>query len=296
MFKTILYFRRRERIAIILLFIIILAIIAIINIDFHEYDDINTGELSKQQIRVSKEYASKDKQSPTPEFKNLKVFNPNTDSIDNLIAAGLPNKLAQNIVNYHLKGGRYRIKSDLKRLYTMNDSIYQLIEAYIDLPDSKPKQIKETAQPTKNRRLNNTQTYSKTYKYPIGTTISLNSADTTELKKIPKIGSYTASKICRYRERLGGFYTIKQLAEIDLEPADFEKWFKIDSQSVIKRDINKLDFKELLRHPYMSYEQVKTFFNYKRKHGDIRSFKQLQLLDNFEKSDLERLSIYFFCQ
>lgn len=44
--------------------------------------------------------------------------------------------------------------------------------------------------------------YVKVFKYPEGTQIDLNSADTIELKKIPGIGSGIAGSIVRYRERL----------------------------------------------------------------------------------------------
>lgn len=45
------------------------------------------------------------------------------------------------------------------------------------------------------------------YKYPEGTLVDLSEADTTELKKIPGIGSGIARMIVAYRKRLGGFMT-----------------------------------------------------------------------------------------
>ena len=51
-------------------------------------------------------------------------------------------------------------------------------------------------------------------KFPAGTVIELNQADTLTLKKIPGIGSTFARRIVGYRELLGGFYTVHQLAEV----------------------------------------------------------------------------------
>ena len=59
----------------------------------------------------------------------------------------------------------------------------------------------------------------KVYSYPhklrANEHIEINGADTTLLMKIPGIGSYYASRIVRYRERLGGFASAQQLEEID---------------------------------------------------------------------------------
>ena len=51
------------------------------------------------------------------------------------------------------------------------------------------------------------------FKYQPGTVINLNEADTTELKKVPGIGSAIARMIVNYRTQLGGFYKIEQLQE-----------------------------------------------------------------------------------
>ena len=50
--------------------------------------------------------------------------------------------------------------------------------------------------------------FPKTEKYPAGTIVELNTADTTILKKVPGIGSTFARRIVKYRELLGGFYCL----------------------------------------------------------------------------------------
>ena len=49
-----------------------------------------------------------------------------------------------------------------------------------------------------------------------GETVSLNTADTTALKRIPGIGSYYASRIADYRKKLGGFASAEQILEADV--------------------------------------------------------------------------------
>ena len=76
-------------------------------------------------------------------------------------------------------------------------------------------------------------------KYLPGTIISLNSADTTELKKIPGIGSSIARMIVNYRERLGGFFRIEQLQEIHLKAEKLRPWFSIDTHQTRRIDVYK---------------------------------------------------------
>ena len=119
-------------------------------------------------------------------------------------------------------------------------------------------------------------------------------ADTTLLKKIPGIGSYNARKIVKYRESMGGFVSVRQIEEIEGLPAGLSRWFENDSHEtkVRKLRINKASFKELVRHPYLDYEQTKAIVNHIRKYGPIRSWQELRLYKEFSDKDFERLTPY----
>ena len=91
-------------------------------------------------------------------------------------------------------------------------------DAISSLPQ--PVSSRQTATPresTSDRisRITSTQpSYTRIEKFSPGTTVELNSVDTTDLKKIPGIGSAFANRIVRYRDLLGGYYTVQQLAEV----------------------------------------------------------------------------------
>jgi competence ComEA-like helix-hairpin-helix protein len=74
--------------------------------------------------------------------------------------------------------------------------------------------------------------FPRTEKYPPGTVVDLNTADTTVLKKVPGIGSVYARRIVACRNRLGNFHTIAQLREVygmdEERYQTLEKWFYID--------------------------------------------------------------------
>ena len=134
--------------------------------------------------------------------------------------------------------------------------------------------------------------YAKAFKYPEGTLVDVNLADTVELKKIPGIGSGIAGSIVRYRERLGGFYSLSQLEEVKYVTPDLLKWFKLENDSVRKVEINKAGIDQLRAHPYLNFYQAKVIIEHRRKKGQIKSLSQLALYEEFTEKDLNRLSAY----
>ena len=102
--------------------------------------------------------------------------------------------------------------------------------------------------------------------------IELNQTDSSTLVKIRGIGSYYAAKIIRYREQLGGFYSVKQLKELKMKYFDVDSnahRFTINPAYIRVSDLDTASFKFLVRHPYLEYNEVQLIFNAKRKYGHI---------------------------
>jgi len=123
--------------------------------------------------------------------------------------------------------------------------------------------------------------------------LDLNMADSTELVRLPGIGASTAMKIIRYRERLGGYTEISQLAEIDGLPDSLMKWFIItDTIPVSRIAVNKATLAELRRHPYIDFYQARAIVEFRNERGTIKSPEQLSFLEEFTAQDLIRLKPY----
>lgn len=143
-----------------------------------------------------------------------------------------------------------------------------------------------------NRRNDDTKVYSYPHKLRTNEHIEINGADTTLLMKIPGIGSYYASRIVRYRERLGGFASAQQLEEIDGLPESSIAYIKIDEQQIRKMNLNKLTLNQLKKHPYLNFYQAKEICDYRRLKGPLHSIEDLQLLKDFPPDEIERLKPY----
>lgn len=133
-------------------------------------------------------------------------------------------------------------------------------------------------------------------KLPRGSTIDANYANEEQLMQIPGIGATYARMIIEYRSALGGFTNAKQLDEIKNLPYGISSWFRVaaSANATIKRiNINHADFKTLVHHPYLNYEQTKAIVNLRQRIGKLRDWNDLRGSGLFSESDFERLRPYF---
>lgn len=223
-------------------------------------------------------------------FQRMKVvlspFDPNTADSVTFLRLGLPPWMAKNILKYRAKGGKFRKPEDFKKIYGLTDEQFAVLYPYITIHEEATK--KDTVRILAQRDT----THLYPVKYTVGTKLEINTTDTAELKKIPGIGSGIAKMIIRYRQQLGGFYSIRQLDEIHLISANIAKWFTVNPAMINRIKINRLGLNRLNAHPYVNFYQAKVIVEHRRKHGTITNLQQLALYEEFCESDFERLKYY----
>ncbi len=125
--------------------------------------------------------------------------------------------------------------------------------------------------------------------------IEINSADTTQFKQLIGIGSVLSKRIVKYRNLLGGFYTIEQIKEVYGVSQEVYEENKevlvVDSCVVRKMQLEKVTVKQLEKHPYLNRTQAKELFNLARKKLHV-STGDLQRLVSISNHDLEKLRHY----
>ena len=219
----------------------------------------------------------------------MQMFDPNTVDSLTLLHLGFKPWQAKNMLKYRAKGGKYRKKEDLKKLYGMTDSMYLALAPYIYIKDS----IVVDSARIDSVRTDSLPKWKSTKK---DTILNLRTADTTELKLIRGIGSYRAKMIVRYREQLGGYAQVEQIMEargMDKVIADsILPHFYIDSVVVNKIPINHIRPEVLQRHPYLNFEQAKAIYEYRRKHIRIKSAEELKKIKGLSPTDIEKILIY----
>ena len=191
------------------------------------------------------------------------LFNPNTIDDEKYGELGFTEKEIKTLRNYQKSGAIFKIKSDFKKLYFIDDDRYKKLEPYIDLPETLTGREYNKSGPMAQdhlRKLDTTKwsdtASAEIYAFnPI--VCDLNLADTTELKKLPYIGSYYAREIVRYRDELGGYHSLAQLLELynmSHETLDIiADKVSIDHSKIKRLNVNKATTVELSKHPYISF-------------------------------------------
>ena len=129
--------------------------------------------------------------------------------------------------------------------------------------------------------------------------IELNKADSAELVSLKGVGGYYASKIINYRGRLGGFFDVRQLKELNLTYLNVDSISRVvtvNKEYIVKRCIGDCEFKALLRHPYLDYETLVMIFDYKREFSvnDTLTIKKLSAAGILRSTQAKKLSYYFY--
>lgn len=177
------------------------------------------GEYYRKDSKHSPEAEALRRNHTARKYENFR-FDPNTASIDDLMRLGFSQKQAQSIDNYRQKGGRFRRKSDFAKSYVVEDSVFQRLEKYIDIPK-----------------------------------IDINSADSAALMSLPGVGKFFAGKIVSYRRELGGYSYPEQLMDIwhfDREKYDnLKDLIRLDTLHTPAYQLWSLSEEDLSKHPYI---------------------------------------------
>jgi DNA uptake protein ComE-like DNA-binding protein len=118
----------------------------------------------------------------------------------------------------------------------------------------------------------------------------INTVTAEGLRSIQGIGEVLSLRIIKFRNKLGGFISIGQCEEVYGLEREVIK--RLSKQIFIEKDfapkkinINTATIKELVAHPYMSYECSKIIVRYREKHGCYSSIKEVSKF--FEKNNIK---------
>lgn len=293
----------------------------------------------------------------------LSMFDPNTADYRTLVEAGVPRDVAVGIIRWREAGKVYRIKEDLALCYAMTDSLYYLLEPYINI-GAEYRYSKQDYEKHSRDSLacdieyepfmldTVTASYLRTigfsarqadlvirYRDMIGGyrtfeefaecyavdsamevrlkpyiifpvrdslatnirprtqfPIDINSVDSVLLCEVSGIGSKSAQHILRYRELLGGYYSVEQISE--LKVVTNENFQRIlpqiwcDSAKIKKININFASPKELEVHPYVSNRMLRRIINHRELKGGWSSIEEMIEDDIFSSEEAERIAPY----
>ncbi len=236
-------------------------------------EDSSASYLKRNYDGGYPQYPSSDKNYYNNTVKGeLFYFDPNTLSIDGWKKLGVREKTANTIQNYLSKGGRFYKPEDIGKIWGLHENEVNRLLPYVRI-EPKPNDGFNKYPDTEK---------SKTYDKPkyIIATVEVNSADTSAFIALPGIGSKLAARIIAFRDKLGGFYKIEQVAETyGLPDSTFQKIktkLVITSSNVKKLNINTASVDELKTHPYLRYNIANAIVQYRAQHGNFSAVSDVK--------------------
>jgi len=289
-----LSFTRKERISIIavVLLLVMYPIIPTLYVLFnkpgpadHTAFEKELAGLNVQEPDSSTTYSKRNYEAGYPQYQSLEknyydktikgelfYFDPNTLSIEGWKKLGVREKTANTIQNYLSKGGRFYKPEDIGKIWGLHEDEVKRLLPYVRIEPKPLADYNKYPDPEKSK------TYDKP-KYTIAT-VDINNADTSAFIALPGIGSKLAARILAFREKLGGFYKIEQVAETyGLPDSTFQKIktkLVINGSNVKKLNINIATVDELKAHPYLRYNIANAIVQYRSQHGNFSAISDMK--------------------
>lgn len=207
----------------------------------------------------------------------LFLFNPNGLDEADWIRLGLSPAQAKSVKNFESKGGNFRTKEDVKKLYVISPEKYNELEPYIVIPGR-------------------SDSANYAHKPKAAIVLELNTADTSQLVKVNGIGPAFAYRIVTYRNLLGGFHSKEQLREV--YGMDEEKYnsirasFTCDSTYIAKINVNTAQTSDLKKHPYVTPGIATALVNYRKQHGNFKTLPDIMQCKLITPAIYEKLAPY----
>jgi competence protein ComEA len=209
------------------------------------------------------------------------VFNPNQLARDKFIQMGLSPLLAKRIVRYREKGGVFRKKEDLLKIYGMDSTWFAIALPWILIPEKNELKLtfRSGKQPTPKEKAD------------------INIADSLQLVKIYGIGPALSKRIRAYRDKLGGFVSMDQLKEVyGLDTAvvnRIKNKFRVDENFQPQRiPLNTATLDILIQHPYFRRKEASVIIAFRLQHGKFLSVDQLREIQPLTPEWIEKVRPY----
>ena len=232
-------------------------------------------QVLKPYIRIAPEFEVKPFERTSDRTKRDSViryekFRLDTVTVAYLRSIGFSHRRATAFIKYRDMRGGLRNIEEVRECYVIPAAECDTLARYIIFPDD------TTA--TANHL------------------IELNGADSATLRSIYGIGAKSVVEIIAYRQKLGGFVRVEQLAEVkSVTESNFEKILQqiyCDSCNISKIDINFARSQRMAGHPYISDRALRKLLKTRQLKGGWSTIEEMIDDKIFTRDEAERLRPY----
>jgi competence protein ComEA len=282
--KDYLYFSKQERIAVLVLLVLMGSFIAMpylykpkaaVPVINQALLDWLAGNDSSVIVAGTGQPAL-----PVQPAVTLFPFDPNTVSEEDWLRLGVPAKTARTIDNYRNKGGRFRQPEDIRKIWGMPGATADRLIPYIRISG-------KTSFPVLPETARHHPTVRK-----MPAPININTAGAAEWASLPGIGDVLSQRIVRYRDKLGGFRSVQQVARTygisDSLFTAILPYLRYQEEALPKLNINTASV-YMLRQAGLDYRLATGLVRYREQNGPYQSMEGLHKLIDIPDSSWQKL-------
>jgi DNA uptake protein ComE-like DNA-binding protein len=300
-FKSHFWYTKNQRNGIFLLVLLIVLLQGFIFTDVFSKDEIintNSKDLLAFQYQIdSLKLVEIENRKP-----KIYPFNPNYITDYRGEQLGLSLKEIDRLLAFRKTNKFINSEEEFQKVTKVSDSLLNKISPYFKFPDWVVKRNKNHLKPNSSvisSEVEKSHTYNKS-KHKL-TTTDINKAIAEDFKTINGIGSAFSERIIKYRSKLQGFSFHDQIYEVwglEKEVADrVLAVFRIDKKPTIKKlNVNTVEFKQLLKNPYIDYNLCKNIFNYRDEVAELQDISELKNIKDFPVELYDRIVLYLLAE
>lgn len=274
--KEYLSFTRKERTAIVILLALMGLFIAapyfyspeqLPPVDTRELEQYLGSKPSIAGIPSRKESATDEGNRAAP---RLFSFDPNTLSAEGWQQLGLRERIAQTILRFRSKGGRFRRAEDLRKIWGLPAADADRLMPYVRI---QPAEYPERASAPAER---------VSWHRSAPGRISINAATVEDWQALPGIGEVLANRIARYRDKLGGFRSVEQVGKTyGISDSVFkliQPFLQLGEEvsTPIGLDLNTVSVQQLVEQTGIPETIARAIVVYRKQYGPFRAVTDLK--------------------
>jgi DNA uptake protein ComE-like DNA-binding protein len=210
-------------------------------------------------------------------------FDPNRVDAETLKQMGLNAKQIKNLLRYRKHGGIFNKPEDLLKVYGISEVEFHILQAFVKIG---------TVSKSKKQVTHRHASLAALKK------VEINSCSVNELETKVHIPEWLAQRMIKYRQLLGGFYSVQQLSEVyGMKPETLKKimpFIELDTQKIHQIDLEHAQFKTILHHPYFDYKSTKKLMDYRYNKHTISSLDSAALSHLFTDSLWRKIHHYLY--
>lgn len=215
-------------------------------------------------------------------------FDPNDVTREELRRLGVGERVASAWLNFLASGARFRQAEEVRKVYGLSTEQWERLAPHMTFASPADQQPSPPATFAAWEEAETPRSYETV-------AIDINQASAEQWQSLYGIGPAFSRRIVQFRDKLGGFARIEQVAETyGLPDSTFQRIRGQLRLSPITRPlaINHLSKEDLADHPYLGWREAEALIRYRQQHGPFSNLDDLRKVYALDAGMIERLAPY----